>query len=638
MTANGATTDPQAHAETGAAHATAPPSDETIAIRQLLAPRYLVEHELGRGGMGVVYLATDGALDRLVAIKVLPATLAAVPEMRERFLRETRMAAGLSHPNIVPVFAVEERAELVYFVMGFVDGETLTERVRRVGRLPSADVARLLQEVAWALSYAHGRGVVHRDVKPDNILVERGTARAFITDFGIARAAGVATMTRLGEVMGTPHYMSPEQAMGETVDGRSDLYSLGVVGYFAVTGVPPFEADSVQALVAMQVSRLATPLTARRPDVPPRLAAAVDRCLAKDPAARFPSGEALAEALRDVHGGALETAAPVRAFHHAAEMGLAQLLTLVITLPILFLARLLGVIVLLVPMLAFAATLIVQLVGQVRALLAQGFDYEDVRAHALAERAVAGRGDVAADHPGAEGRARTTRLVGAGIAFAGIALGATSAPDSSLKRIAWAAVYTGAIVLLAGLVQAGQRGGAGQRIAHAASAFWIGGLGRRLFALVQRVVLRDRAALSAGAPRSAALLMDTLPAAARTRLAPWRPEVQQLERGVRELERRQQVAAAALAEDAAAPALTAIEPSDSTVTALRSRHDLLVERFRAEQKEFAVMHDAIMGVLANLRFHLVHMATGAPPWPQLDDDLAAVSAVVRRLEGLGITP
>src|SRR5262247_2764655 len=187
---------------------------EFLALQETVAGRYFIERELGRGGMGVVYLARDVALDRLVAIKLLPPELAATSELRARFIREARTAAQLSHPHIVPIHAVEEHASIVLFVMGYVDGETLGERVRRTGPLPPGDAMRIMQEVAWGLAHAHARGVVHRDVKPDNILLDRETGRAMVTDFGIARASEAHTPAG-GTVIGTPQYMSPEQARGE---------------------------------------------------------------------------------------------------------------------------------------------------------------------------------------------------------------------------------------------------------------------------------------------------------------------------------------------------------------------------------------------------------------------------------------
>ena len=214
-------------------------------IRQQLGDRYAIERELGRGGMGAVYLARDLRLDRPVALKVLSTDLAGDSSLRERFLRETRTAASFSHPNIVPVHAIEDRDGGLAFAMGFVEGESVAERVRRAGPLEVRSVVRVLQDIGYALAYAHGRGVVHRDIKPDNIMLERATGRALLMDFGISRSitakvdkGATQGLTRVGEVVGTAEYMSPEQASGDVVDGRSDLYSLGLVALFALTGRP----------------------------------------------------------------------------------------------------------------------------------------------------------------------------------------------------------------------------------------------------------------------------------------------------------------------------------------------------------------------------------------------------------------
>jgi serine/threonine-protein kinase len=284
---------------------TATADAEFVAFQRALAGEYSLERELGRGGMGIVYLARDVQLDRQVAIKVLPTSLASRAGLRERFMREARTAAGLSHPNIVPIHRVGEAGEFVFFVMAYIDGESLGQRLRERGPLTPAAAAKLLREVAWALAYAHGRGVVHRDVKPDNILIERETGRALVTDFGIAQIVSIATLgdashgsvTEPGQVMGTAHFMSPEQAANDPVDGRSDLYSLGVVGFLALSGRLPFHASSVPALLAKQLTEVPPPLAREAPVVPERLARAVDRCLRKDRDERFSSGEALAEAL-----------------------------------------------------------------------------------------------------------------------------------------------------------------------------------------------------------------------------------------------------------------------------------------------------------------------------------------------------
>ena len=271
-------------------------------FQSALAGRYSLERELGRGGMGVVYLAREVRLDRPVAIKLLPPSKTVDPSLRERFLKEARTAAKLSHPNIIPIHAVEEIGEFVFFAMAYVDGETLTERVRRRGPMAPSEAARVLRDVAWALAYAHGQGVIHRDVKPDNILLEQASGRVLVADFGIAGVVAGAAGLVTGEIIGTPEFMSPEQALGEDVDARSDLYSLGIVGYFTLSGTLPFEAEKATDVLAKQVTEPAPPLSTTAPLVPRRLAQAIDRCLAKDPADRPDGTAALAEQL----GHALE--------------------------------------------------------------------------------------------------------------------------------------------------------------------------------------------------------------------------------------------------------------------------------------------------------------------------------------------
>jgi predicted Ser/Thr protein kinase len=252
--------------------------------------RYLVEAELGRGGMSVVYCALDRRLHRQVAIKVLPPELAFNAEVRERFLREAQTAAQLNHPSIVPIYTVDERDGIVYFVMALVEGESVASLLRRgPSRRPFDEVRRVLCNVADALAFAHARGVVHRDVKPDNIVIEAASGRPIVTDFGIARAAEAdSRLTVTGVAMGTPAYMSPEQAIGERdVDGRSDIYSLGVVGYQMLAGEPPFAAANTPALLMKHVSEPPRPIAQLRPDAPPALVGAITRALAKKPEERW---------------------------------------------------------------------------------------------------------------------------------------------------------------------------------------------------------------------------------------------------------------------------------------------------------------------------------------------------------------
>ena len=274
------------------------PSTEFLDLQAALAGEYSLQRELGRGGMGVVSLARDVQLDRDVAIKVLPSELARTAVARERFLREARTAAGLSHPHIVPIHRVGEARGFVFFVMSFVEGETLGERLRTKGPLAPAEATRVLREVAWALAYAHGRGIVHRDVKPDNILLEQGTGRALVTDFGIAYGGRDAPPDGdPGRIMGTAQFMSPEQAAAGSLDGRSDLYALGVVGYLAVSGRLPLEAPNLPALLVRKATETPPSVMRAAPGLPAALGAAIDRCLARERAERFADGEALADAL-----------------------------------------------------------------------------------------------------------------------------------------------------------------------------------------------------------------------------------------------------------------------------------------------------------------------------------------------------
>ena len=308
---------------------TAQPDKLFLDFQAAVAGRYSLERELGRGGMGVVYLAREVRLDRPVAIKLLPPARAADAALRDRFLREARTAAKLSHPNILPVYTVDEVGEFVFFAMAYLDGETLTERVQRRGPVLPADAARMLRELAWALAYAHAQGVIHRDVKPDNILLEAATGRALMADFGIAAAGQDASGGEGAVVTGTPEFMSPEQALGERVDGRSDLYALGLVGFFALTGRLAFRAADTTELLVKQVGEAAPTLLDSGRGVPRKLAHALDRCLAKDPAARPQKGEELAEALSSVLEQRREIPVPLRVFvKRSARVGIGAFLYL----------------------------------------------------------------------------------------------------------------------------------------------------------------------------------------------------------------------------------------------------------------------------------------------------------------------
>src|SRR5688572_29452266 len=264
-----------------------------------LGHQYEVQSEVGRGGMSVVYRARDIRLNRTVAIKVLPPELAYDPAIRTRFTREAQTAAQLSHAHIVPIYDVGERNGIAHFVMALITGGNLAALLAREPRQPIDEVRRLLCEIADALAYAHLHGVIHRDVKPDNILLDGGTGRAMVTDFGIARAMeGGTRLTVTGIAVGTPTYMSPEQAEGQReIDGRSDIYSLGVLAYQMVTGRVPFTGGNTMALLLKHVTERARPIADLRPETPRALREAIERALMKAPEDRWPTAAALRDAL-----------------------------------------------------------------------------------------------------------------------------------------------------------------------------------------------------------------------------------------------------------------------------------------------------------------------------------------------------
>jgi eukaryotic-like serine/threonine-protein kinase len=276
-------------------------SDPTNRLQNALADRYRIERELGRGGMATVYLARDLRQDRLVALKVIRPEVA-VTLGPERFLREIKLTANLRHPHILPLFDSGEAAGQLWYTMPFVEGESLRQRLIREKRLPIDEALRITGDVLTALAYAHAHEIVHRDIKPENIMLEGG--EAVLADFGIAQAvsaAGSERLTRTGVAVGTLIYMSPEQAGGqEAIDGRSDLYSLGCVLYECLAGEPPFTGPTPQAIIAKHLTAAPPPLPAAHGAVPPSVAQALDKVLAKEPGDRFSSAAAFAEALGTV--------------------------------------------------------------------------------------------------------------------------------------------------------------------------------------------------------------------------------------------------------------------------------------------------------------------------------------------------
>ena len=276
-------------------------------LQKALGKEFTVGDLLGEGGFAAVFRVHDKSQSRDVAVKVLDLGLTPSPGLAERFVREARTSGQLEHPHIVPIYKVGGyKNEVLYIVMRCVDGPSVRQLLERDQRLSVVDAARIARQVADALAYAHARGIVHRDVKPDNVLLD-GSGHVLVTDFGIAKAAQEASVSQLtteGMVVGTPHYMSPEQATGERVDGRSDIYALGVVLYQMLAGTPPFEGESAQSVLMKQATVDAVPIRQLRGDVPASLAAVIERMLAKDPAARYQTAEDVSRALVDALPGA----------------------------------------------------------------------------------------------------------------------------------------------------------------------------------------------------------------------------------------------------------------------------------------------------------------------------------------------
>jgi serine/threonine protein kinase len=273
-----------------------------------LGHQYEIIREIGRGGMGAVYLAREKALERLVAIKVLRPELAASPESRERFRREARIAANLSHPGILQLHTFGEIRGVWYFVMSYVRGETLADLLRRRGKLPASEAHQILIELADAVACAHRYHVVHRDIKPANVLIDAESGRAVLADFGISKIGGLGDkLTASGAVLGTPHYMSPEQTMaGSDVDERSDIYSLGAVGYSMLCGREPFTGENAGQVMLARLIRDPEPISTVNPAVPGPLADIVMKCLARDRQNRWESADILRRTLEEAAAGSDE--------------------------------------------------------------------------------------------------------------------------------------------------------------------------------------------------------------------------------------------------------------------------------------------------------------------------------------------
>ena len=584
------------------------PEDE---VRAALAPNYILEKELGRGGMGAVYLARDVRLERPVAIKFLPPEMARREDLRARFLQETRTAASFSHPNIVPVHAIEEKDGILCFVMGYVEGETLSARVKRGGPLPAQEVTRVLQECAWALSYAHGRGVIHRDVKPDNILIDRGSGRALITDFGIARSQDAAGgLTMVGELIGTPQYMSPEQATGEQLDRRSDLYSLGVVAFFALTGRLPFESSTAHGFLTAHITKPAPQMASIRADIPPALASAVDRLLQKDPAQRFQTGEELAEFLDPLRSARREIPPAIRLFQVKSTQVIRSALILLILAPGLS-ASAKGdadQLIFILMVFAGAVALVFQAVGGLRELAVQGFTHDDLRngiaAIAAEEDEARARVRSAPDYKERLKKRRIKSMIGVLVSVALIAFSLSlrvKVPTGGYQSptIAIAATAIGAMILMGTMVYTIASFGPA-RFDRKLRRLWTGSIGRMLFERVARDAVKPGAVASAVSSELGPLtLMEELSKETRRELSAVGRIASALVAEQRKLVERESRLVASQADASRGSAGVATDTLDRVVTELGEAKTAALEK-RAE----------ITAALERIRLELIRLRSG----------------------------
>ena len=630
-------------------------SPEYLALQQAVMGRYSLERELGRGGMGIVFLARDVALDRPIAIKLLPPALAERPGLKERFLREAQTAAKLSQPNIVPIHAVEERDGLVFFVMSYIEGETLGERLRTRGPLTPHETARLVREVAWALGYAHARGVVHRDIKPDNIMIERGTARAVVMDFGIAALAADRTP---GEVLGTAQYISPEQANGAPVDGRADLYSLGVVAFLCLTGRLPFEADTSQSMIAMHLTRTPPPVGSLAPGLPRRLAQAVDRLLAKAPADRFPDGEALADTVAQTIEPERQLPIAVRMWLLKGEenrsagfllwfgmsgpwlsglaawaLGSAFFGATSLTTPLLFVA--LGFY-LTVPVVGHGAWRI----SRLRKLLAEGYTVDDARL-ALRQYVERRREELSYEYgaePPAWAKAIRAVMFGAGAAVFGefglLLLGRAS------EQLAIVMLTSGAVWLGSAFLQTLKPGKriTRDKIAEWRLKFWDGKFAK-WFEKIARFGLKPRKTPAELTYRptemaiglAADALFAALPREQKRELAELPRLIERLQQDAHLMRRtvdELNEALSGLGEESAAARSSALA-GDAAIAATRDklRADLVVKRDEAAQRL-----GAAVSALEGIRLNLLRLTAGTGTVAELTADLTAARALERELD------
>jgi serine/threonine-protein kinase len=603
-----------------------PFDSQFFALQEALAGKYSLEAELGRGGMGIVYLAQEVRLDRPVALKVLPQELSQIAELRERFLREARTAARLSHPNIIPIFAVDEVGEFVYFAMAYVAGETLGERVRSRGPLPPSEAARVLKEVGWALEYAHSQGVVHRDVKPDNILLEEGTGRALVADFGIAGLLEGAAATGVGEIIGTAEFMSPEQARGEGVDARSDTYSMGVVGFYALSGTLPFHDERVVEVLRQHREDPAPPLKTVASHVPSRLARCVDRCLAKEPGARFETAATFSEAVDTAMRERRDVPVPVRNFINdpidfAGDGVTYFVFSIAMVMPAVFIALDEGALAFLSAFVAgygsfVLAPPIALSIHRIRRLLASGHTQADLQA-ALRTEVERRREELAYSH-GAEASSAEKTAFRVAMAAGGGLLASFAGLFGLLPNVdAWMWVSAGSVVAGSISLAAGThlRAGRIDQKAERRFKFWKGNLAKWLFK-VAGIGLKRTAIPMRQTHRPTELqigfavdaLYEQLPKELRSGLGDMSSVVRQLEADAQSLRQTLE-----MLNDAHAAARVAGGEIPSDLQDARET----TERHLA---------DAV-AALENIRLGLLRLTTGTGTVEGLTTDLAAAAGV-----------
>lgn len=613
---------------------------ELLAFQAAVAGRYSIAHELGRGGMGIVLLAREVALDRMVALKLLSPEVAARPGVKDHFLKEARTAARLSHPNIVQIYAVDEADDFVFFAMTYVDGGTVGDRVRERGPFSNSEAVRLLREVSWALGHAHLQGVVHRDVKPDNVLLDQESGRAMVTDFGIAVVAEDAETASSTQVVGTAEFMSPEQATGGVVDARSDLYSLACVGFYALSGRVPFTGPSAAAVLIAHVNEPAPPMLSVAPHVPPAVATALDRSLRKDPEQRFHGGEALADALEPEVEAGRELAVPLRVFiKETREWATTLSVSLVgvsFAVAALSAAMPLGVwgvtIALQVTVAALVAAPILRLVRPTRRLLKAGFTRADATDAFLSDidrkeeefRFQVGERVTRIDHA-----LRALKVGGFGTAAASYALFALGTPWDVLVPLSVVTVILGLLGTLFQEVRAQARGDViGERFAR----FLKSTLGKGLFKLAGLRLKQVAPALARGAHRpteaviglEADRLFEALPKEVRKCLDGLPETVQALEEDAQAMRRQVAELQAILAE------IGDDDPSrPSAPERARVRASVEATRDQAQAK----LREAV-AALETIRLGLLYMQAGTGTVESLTMELAAARDISDEMENL----